>query len=92
MGPGAGVIDIVLPLFLNDLAGLDRELVLVMDDYHLISNSEVHEAVAYLLEWSPPALRVVLSTREDPPLPLGRLRARGELAEVRADDPASVLA
>ena len=84
--PGAGLIDIVLPLFLNDLGGVDRELVLVLEDYHLISNSEVHEAVAYLLERSPPALRVILSTREDPPLPLGRIRARGELAEVRADD------
>jgi LuxR family maltose regulon positive regulatory protein len=84
--PGAALVDVVLPLFLNDLAGLDRELVLVLEDYHLISSQEVHRAVAYLIERSPPALRIILSTREDPPLPLGRLRARGELAEVRADD------
>src|ERR1051326_9050946 len=84
--PGAGLMDLVLPLFVNDLAGLDRELVLVMEDYHLISNSDVHGAVAYLLERSPPALRVILSTREDPPLPLGRFRARGELTELRAQD------
>jgi LuxR family maltose regulon positive regulatory protein len=84
--PGANLVGAVLPLFLNDLAGLDRELVLVIEDYHLISSEEMHQAVAYLIERSPPALRIILSTREDPPLPLGRLRARGELAEVRADD------
>ncbi len=85
-GPGAALVDVVLPLFLNELAGLDRELVLVVEDYHLISSEVVHEAVAYLIERSPPAFRVILSTREDPALPLGRIRARGELAEIRADD------
>lgn len=84
--PGAALVDVVLPLFLNDLAVLDRELALVIDDYHLITSPEVHGAVAYLIERSPHALRIILSTREDPPLPLGRIRARGELAEVRADD------
>src|SRR5262245_10767683 len=84
--PGAALVAVVLPLFLNDLAGRERELVLVVEDYHLISSQEVHQAVAYLVEQSPPALRIVLSTRADPPLPLGRLRARGELAELRADD------
>src|SRR5262245_14654718 len=84
--PGAARVEVVLPLFLNDLAGLDRDRVLVIEDYHLISSQEVHQTVAYLIERSPPALRIVLSTREDPPLPLGRIRARGELAEIRTDD------
>lgn len=84
--PGADLIEIVLPQFLNDLAALGHDLVLVIEDYHLITNADVHQAVAYLIERSPEALRLVLSTRQDPPLPLGRLRARGELAELRASD------
>jgi LuxR family transcriptional regulator, maltose regulon positive regulatory protein len=82
--PGADLVEVVLPLFLNDLVGLDREVVLVVDDYHLIANPEIHEAIAYLIERSPDGFRFVLATREDPPLPLGRLRARGELGELRA--------
>ncbi|HSL32915.1 MAG TPA: AAA family ATPase, partial [Candidatus Limnocylindrales bacterium] len=84
--PGADLVETVLPRFLNDLADLDHDLVLVVEDYHVITNPDVHRALAYLIERSPDALRIVLSTREDPPLPLGRLRARGELAEVRAAD------
>ena len=84
--PGADLVDVVLPLLLNDLAGLDRELVLVVDDYHLIGNPQIHESLAQLIERSPDMFRLVLATREDPPLPLGRLRARGELVEVRAAD------
>jgi len=81
--PGADLLEVVLPLLLNDLAGLESDLVLVVDDYHLITNPDIHEALAYLIEHSPAAFRLVLATREDPPLPLGRLRARGDLAELR---------
>src|SRR5262249_53068663 len=63
-----------------------HDLVLVVDDYHLITNPQIHEALAYLIERSPAGFRLVLATRADPPLPLGRLRARGDLGEVRADD------
>ncbi len=84
--PGARLLDVVLPLLLNDLAALDIGVTLVLDDYHLITNDEIHEAVAYLLERLPASLRLVLATREDPPLPLGRLRARGELCELRAGE------
>src|SRR5262245_8408712 len=84
--PGGELVEVVLPLLLNDLAALDHDLVLVVDDYHLITDAQVHEALAYLIEHSPSRFRVVLATREDPPLPLGRLRARGELGEVRADE------
>ena len=83
-GSGADLVEVVLPLLLNDLAGLVRELALVLDDYHLIANPQIHEALAYFIERSPADFRLVLATREDPPLPLGRLRARGELGEVRA--------
>jgi LuxR family maltose regulon positive regulatory protein len=59
---------------------------LVLDDYHLVGSASVHESVRFLLEHRPPQLRIVLAGRSDPPLGLARYRARGELAEVRADD------
>jgi LuxR family transcriptional regulator, maltose regulon positive regulatory protein len=62
------------------------EVLLVLDDYHLIDSGPVHGSVAFLLESLPPGLRVVVSGRADPPLPLARLRARGQLAELRAAD------
>src|SRR5215471_14549525 len=61
-------------------------VVLVLDDYHLIEAPTVHDSVAFLVERLPPALRLVLASRTDPPLPLARLRARGQLGELRADD------
>jgi LuxR family transcriptional regulator, maltose regulon positive regulatory protein len=73
---------------INELAadpGPD-EVLLVLDDYHLVDSGPVHESVAFLLENLPPGLRVVVSGRVDPPLPLARLRARGQLAELRAAD------
>jgi LuxR family transcriptional regulator, maltose regulon positive regulatory protein len=73
---------------INELAadpGPD-EVLLVLDDYHLVDSGPVHESVAFLLENLPPVLRVVMSGRADPPLPLARLRARGQLAELRAAD------
>jgi ATP/maltotriose-dependent transcriptional regulator MalT len=84
--PGAGLVDVVLPLLVNDAAGLERRLVLVLDDFHLITNTEIQEGLAYLVERLPDSLHIAVATREDPPLPLGRLRARGELAEVRAGE------
>ena len=73
---------------INELAadpGPD-EVLLVLDDYHLIDPEPVHESVAFLLENLRPGLRVVVAGRADPPLPLARLRARGQLAELRAAD------
>jgi LuxR family maltose regulon positive regulatory protein len=73
---------------INELAadpGPDQVL-LVLDDYHLVDSGPVHESVAFLLENLPPALRVVMSGRAGPPLPLARLRARGQLAELLAAD------
>jgi ATP/maltotriose-dependent transcriptional regulator MalT len=73
---------------INELAGDPGpdEVLLVLDDYHLVDSGPVHESVVFLLENLPPALRVVVSGRADPPLPLARLRARGQLAELRAAD------
>lgn len=72
---------------INELVGPDEgEVVLVLDDYHVIDSQAVHATLALLLERRPPGLRVVLTSRADPPLPLARLRARGQLAELRAAD------
>jgi LuxR family maltose regulon positive regulatory protein len=73
-----------LAALLNDLGGLTRDLLLVLDDYHLVEAADVHEEMTFLLAHQPPQLHVVLATRTDPPLPLARMRARGQLSEVRA--------
>ena len=60
--------------------------VVALDDYHVIDAAAVHEAVTFLLDNLPPQVTLAMTTRADPPLPLSRLRARGELVEVRAAD------
>jgi len=79
-----------LTLLLNDLQaslnGDPTHLVLVLDDYHVITHRSIHDALAFLLEHLPPHLHLVLATREDPPLPLARLRGRDDLLELRAAD------
>jgi len=73
---------------INELAGAagGGEVLLVLDDYHVIGAGAVHASVGFLLEHRPPGLRLVLASRSDPPLPLARLRARGQLTELRAAD------
>ena len=73
---------------INDLAAQagDGEVLLVLDDYHLIDAQPVHVSLGFLLEHLPPGLHLVLASRADPPLPLARLRAGGQLAELRAAD------
>ena len=68
---------------INELAG-EEEVLLVLDDYHVISARQVHESLAFLVEHRPAGICVVLASRSDPPLPLARLRARGQLTEIRA--------
>ena len=84
--PGLEPVDLAVPTLLNELTALDSEHVLVLDDYHLLSHQGIHESVEFLLAYLPAALRVVIAGRYDPPLPLARLRARGELTELRAAD------
>src|SRR5260370_1407536 len=75
----------VLTLLANALIGLQGEdFVLVLDDYHVITAAPIHRALTYLVEHLPPQMHVILATRSDPPLPLARLRARGQLTELRA--------
>ncbi len=77
---------LALPALINELAALQRNVVLVLDDYHAIMDAAIHEELAYLLERLPPTLEVALTTRVSPPLRLARLRARGELVHVRAGE------
>jgi LuxR family maltose regulon positive regulatory protein len=76
----------VLDSLVNDLDLVAAPTVVALDDYHLIDAAAVHEAVTYLLENLPPQVTLAIATRADPPLPLARLRARGELVELRAAD------
>ncbi len=78
----------VLTSLLNDLAASSagQQLFLVLDDYHLITETAVHDALTYLLENLPPNMHLILITRADPPLPLARLRVRGQMTEIRQAD------
>jgi LuxR family maltose regulon positive regulatory protein len=79
-------IEPVLASVLNEFADLDRELFLVLDDYHVVDGPAIAEGMVFLLEHLPPRVHVVLITRADPALPMARLRTRGELVEIRAAD------
>ncbi len=74
----------VLPLLANELAALSTPVVLVLDDYHVIKERLCHDQIESLLQHLPPSAQIVLITRADPPLPLARLRAAGEMVEIRA--------
>jgi LuxR family maltose regulon positive regulatory protein len=77
----------VLVTLINDLITTQHsQLVLVLDDYHVIHNSAVHNALMYLLDNSPTNLHILITTRVNPPLPLERLRLRGQLMEIRLND------
>ena len=78
--------DAVLVSLINDLDVLAGPMVVALDDYHVIDGAAVHEAVSFLVDNLPPQVTLAMATRADPPLPLSRLRARGELVEVRAAD------
>jgi LuxR family maltose regulon positive regulatory protein len=76
----------LLTALLNDLSAIGDPFVLVLDDYHLLDSQAIDQALTYLVEHLPPHMHLVIATREDPRLPLARLRARGDLTEVRAAD------
>ena len=76
----------VVTTIINAVAELSSRLIIVFDDYHLIEETLVNEALAFLIEHLPPQLHLVIVTRDDPYLPLARLRAKGEMNELRAAD------
>jgi len=79
-------VETLLATVLNDVAADRRALVLVLDDYHTIEARAIHDGIGFLVDHMPPQMHLVLATRADPPIGLARLRARGELVEVRAAD------
>ncbi len=83
---GEQLLNVVVPLLVNEAAELPTETVLVLDDLHVIDAEDVHRSLALLLERLPLTLRLAIATRADPPLALARLRVRDELCEVRGVD------
>jgi LuxR family maltose regulon positive regulatory protein len=79
-------IEWILTSLINEISAKDQHVTLILDDYHVIDAEPIHRAVAFLLEHLAPQMHLVIATRSDPPVPLARLRARGELTEVRAFD------
>ncbi len=95
--PQPSLVESILTTVLNEVAALPNDmaaqqvvakpgLILVLDDYHVIHANAVNMALSFLIEHMPPQMRLVIATREDPPFPLARLRARGQLLELRAAD------
>lgn len=84
--PQSPPVDVVMGALVNDLAEIPREVVIVLDDYHVVDPGPVHEAVSFLLEHMPENVHLVIAGRTDPLLPLPRLRARDQMAEIRAAD------
>ena len=81
---GADLVDVVIAPLINELAALPAPLVLVLDDYHAIRADAIHGSLAFLLRHLPDTLHVAIATRADPPLPVGGLRAAGQVTEIRA--------
>ena len=79
-------IEAILTALLNEISVIPEHFVLILDDYHLIDAKQVDQSLVFLIEHQPPQMHLVIATREDPHLPLARLRARGQLTELRAAD------
>jgi LuxR family transcriptional regulator, maltose regulon positive regulatory protein len=82
---GHGSVGITLPTLINELAELPYQVVVVLDDFQFVTEEDAHESVAFFVEHVPENVHLVISSRTDPPLPLGRLRARGEMNEIRTE-------
>lgn len=84
--PQPALPEALLTDLINDIAATSSSFVVVLDDYHLIQRLPIHELLAFLLEHQPPDMHLVIVSREDPPFPLSRLRARGQMTEIRRSD------
>jgi len=76
----------ILSVLVNELSSVSQDFALILEDYHIIELQEIHHMMVFLLEHIPPQMHLVILTRSDPPFPLARLRARGELTEIRAKE------
>jgi LuxR family maltose regulon positive regulatory protein len=79
-------IETILSSLINELSALPDLFTLVLDDYHVIQSSAIHEGLAFLVEHMPVQMRLIITTRTDPPLPLARMRVRSQLLELRSAD------
>jgi len=79
-------IEVILTTLLNEISAIPTNFLLILDDYHSLDSQPIDQVLAFLVEHQPPQVHLVVATREDPPLPLARLRARGQLTELRAAD------
>ncbi|MEK4073987.1 LuxR C-terminal-related transcriptional regulator [Paenibacillus sp. FSL M7-0656] len=79
-------IETIITYLLNEVSQITNHFVLVLDDYHLMTSEVIHQALVYLLRHMPPHMHIVMTTRQQPKLPLARLRAKGELIEIRGSD------
>jgi LuxR family maltose regulon positive regulatory protein len=79
-------LESVLTGLINAIAAVPDPLALVLDDYHVIKAEPVHRAVTFLLDHLPPRMHLIIATRSDPPLPIARLRGRGQVTELRLSD------
>lgn len=79
-------VDTILTAILNEISECPEDFILVLDDYHVIVEKSVHDAVELLIDQMPPKMHLVILSRADPPLPLSRLRVRRQMVEVRASD------
>lgn len=79
-------IDLILTELLNEIAAVPNDFSLILDDYHLIDAKNIDESLAFLVEYMPPQMHLIITTREDPDIPLARLRVQGQLTELRSAD------
>jgi len=86
LSPQPPPLEGALTALINEIAASHAACTLILDDYHVITAQAIHDALAFLLDHMPPTLHLTVATRADPPLPLARLRAQGQLIELRASD------
>lgn len=84
--PQAPPLSTILVALLNDIVSLDQEIILILDDFHLIADQAIHDSLFFVLEHVPANLHLILATRTDPAFPLSTLRVRGQLLEIRANE------
>ncbi len=84
--PGTVRLDYIIELFLNDLLQIEKDLLLVLDDFHLIDNEQILKSISFLLEYKPNHFHVAILTRSDPLLPIAKFRSQNEIIEIRLAD------
>ncbi|MCP4287956.1 MAG: AAA family ATPase, partial [Gammaproteobacteria bacterium] len=84
--PGTVNVELILTALLNEIAEFPDDVVLILDDYHVIESQPIDKALTFLLDHLPPQMHLVITSRIDPSLPLSRLRARRQMTEIRAHD------